>query len=83
MAAYNGDIYDNLSLCSIIYCLSRWNIDRKILMQNILAIIIGIVASIYVIKIFIRQFSQSEKNPKCENCPIPEIINKQKKSILE
>ncbi len=42
-------------------------------MQNILAIIIGIVASIYVIKIFIRQFSQSEKNPKCENCPIPDL----------
>lgn len=38
-------------------------------MQNILAIIIGILASIYVIRIFIRQFSQSEKNPKCENCP--------------
>jgi len=52
-------------------------------MQNILAIIIGLAAFIYVIKIFIRQFSQSENNPKCENCPIPEIINQNKKSIKE
>ncbi len=42
-------------------------------MQNILAIIIGLTAFIYVIRIFIRQFSQSEKNPKCENCPIPDL----------
>jgi hypothetical protein len=43
-------------------------------MQNILAILIGIVAFIYVLKIIIKQFSQSEKNPKCENCPIPELM---------
>ena len=50
-------------------------------MQNILAILIGIAALIYVLNIIIKQLSQSEKNPKCENCPIPELINKQKKSI--
>jgi len=44
-------------------------------MQNILAILIGIAAFVYVIKIIIKQFSQSEKNPKCENCPLPEIIS--------
>ncbi len=42
-------------------------------MQTVLAIIIGIAAFIYVIKIFIRQFSKSENNPKCENCPIPDL----------
>lgn len=50
-------------------------------MQTILAILIGIVAFIYVLKIIINQLSQSEKNPKCENCPMPEILNKQRKSI--
>ncbi len=50
-------------------------------MQTVLAIIIGITAFIYVINIFGKQLFQTEKNSKCENCPIPEIINKQKKSI--
>ncbi len=52
-------------------------------MQNILAIIIGVVALFYVLKIIIKQLSHSEKNPKCENCLVPEIINKQKKSIKD
>jgi hypothetical protein len=50
-------------------------------MQNVLAIIIGIAAFVYVLKIIINQLSQSEKNPKCENCPVPEIINRQNKSL--
>ena len=50
-------------------------------MQTVIAILIGITAVIYVVKIIINQLSQSEKNPKCENCPVPEILNKQKKSI--
>lgn len=50
-------------------------------MQNVLAILIGIAAFVYVLKIIINQLSQSEKNPKCENCPVPEILNKQRKSI--
>jgi len=52
-------------------------------MQNILAILIGLVALFYILKIIIYQLSHSEKNPKCENCPIPEIINKQKKFLKE
>lgn len=52
-------------------------------MQTGLAIIIGIIAFIYVVIMFGRQLFQTEKNPKCENCPIPEIITKQKKSIQE
>ena len=50
-------------------------------MQTVLAIIIGIAALIYVLKIIINQLSQSEKNPKCENCPVPEILRKQNKSF--
>lgn len=40
------------------------------MIQNIITILIGIIALFYVIKIVLRQFSQSEINPKCENCPI-------------
>ena len=50
-------------------------------MQTGFAILIGITALIYVVWIFIKQLSRSDKNPKCENCPVPEIINKQKNSI--
>ena len=46
-------------------------------MQTILAVIIGIAALIYVVKIIIKQLSQSEKNPKCENCPVPDILQDQ------
>ncbi len=49
-------------------------------MQTVLAIIIGIAAFIYVIKIFIRQFSKSENNPKCENCPIPDLQKSKKRN---
>ncbi|NHZ85439.1 MAG: hypothetical protein GWP19_06120 [Planctomycetia bacterium] len=47
-------------------------------MQTVLAMIIGIAAFIYVIRIFIRQFSKSENNPKCENCPIPNMQKSKK-----
>ena len=50
-------------------------------MQTVIAIVIGIAALVYVLKIVIKQLSQSEKNPKCENCPVPEIINRQNKSM--
>ena len=49
-------------------------------MQTVLAFLIGIVAFSYVLKIIINQLSHSEKNPKCDNCPVPKIINKQKNS---
>lgn len=47
------------------------------MIQNIITVIIGMAALIYVLRMIIRQFSQSETNPKCENCPIPDL----KKSI--
>ncbi len=49
-------------------------------MQTILVTIIGIAALSYVIKIFIKQLSQSENNPKCENCPVPEFHRKAKQN---
>ena len=49
-------------------------------MQSLTAILIGIVAFMYVIRIIINQLSQSEKNPKCENCPIPEKIKSAKRN---
>ena len=50
-------------------------------MQTVVTILIGIVAIIYVVKIFTKQFMQVETNPKCENCPIPDIINQNKQSV--
>ena len=52
-------------------------------MQTGLAIIIGIIAFIYVVITFGRQLLQTEKNPKCENCPVPEIIKQNIKSAKE
>ena len=48
-------------------------------MQTIIAIMIGIAALLYVVRIFAKQFTQSENNPKCENCPIPNIQKKLQK----
>ena len=42
-------------------------------MQTVLAILIGIAAFLYVLKIFFIQFSRSEKDPKCKNCPVPDL----------
>ena len=46
----------------------------NIMIQTIITILIGIVAVIYVVKIFTKQFLQVETNPKCQNCPVPEIL---------
>ena len=47
-------------------------------MQTVLAILVGIIALIYVINIFGKQLFQAENNPKCEHCPIPELHKKKK-----
>ena len=52
-------------------------------MQTGLAIIIGIIAFIYVVTIFSKQLFHVEKNPKCENCPVTGIITKHEKSVKE
>ena len=39
--------------------------------QLIIAILLGLIAFIYIVKQMIKQFTQTEKNPKCDNCPVP------------
>ena len=42
--------------------------------QLIIALLLGLIAFIYIGKQMIKQFTQTEKDPKCENCPIPDGI---------
>jgi hypothetical protein len=44
--------------------------------QEFLTYLAGVVALIYVIRVFLRQFSHMERDPKCEDCPIPELLQK-------
>ena len=50
-------------------------------MQLLLAIIIGVIAFLYLFTKLRRQFSQIEKDPKCEDCPASDgqLINDKKK----
>ena len=50
-------------------------------MQLLLAIIIGVIALLYLFNRLKRQFTQIEKDPKCEDCPVPgeQLINDKKK----
>ena len=45
------------------------------MIQTLFAITIGILALFYVVKIIIGQFTKTGSDPKCDRCPIPEIIN--------
>tara|TARA_B100001123_G_C14527007_1_gene716688 strand:+ start:259 stop:426 length:168 start_codon:yes stop_codon:yes gene_type:complete len=45
--------------------------------QLIIAIVIALIAIIYIGKKMVHQFTKIEKDPKCDNCPVPE--NKQEK----
>ena len=40
--------------------------------QLIIAMLLGLIALIYVGRQMIKQFTHTEKNPKCDNCPVPE-----------
>ena len=40
-------------------------------MQLLVGIIIGVMAFIYLIKRFKKQLTQIEKDPKCDDCPVP------------
>ena len=40
--------------------------------QLITALFLGFIALFYVGKKFIKQFTQTEKDPKCGNCPVPD-----------
>ena len=49
--------------------------------QILLAMIIGVIALLYLFKRFKRQFTQIDKDPKCEDCPVTDekLINDKKK----
>ncbi len=38
--------------------------------QSLIVICIGIVALLYVGRIFKRQFKKADSNPECNNCPV-------------
>jgi len=40
--------------------------------QLIIALLLSLIAFIYIGKQMIKQFTQTEKDPKCDNCPVPE-----------
>ena len=42
--------------------------------QLIIALLLGIIAFIYIGKQMIKQFTQTEQDPKCDNCPVPDGI---------
>ncbi len=48
--------------------------------QTIIAIMVGLVAVVYVMHIFLRQFNKPEVDPKCDNCPVPDLMNEKEKS---
>ena len=46
------------------------------MLQTIIALIIGLIALIYVGNKVIQQFRKAETDPKCDNCPVPDLMNK-------
>ena len=42
--------------------------------QLIIALLLGLIAFIYIWKHIIKQFTQTEKDPKCDNCPVPDGV---------
>ena len=42
--------------------------------QLIIALLLGLIAFIYIGKQMIKQFTQSEKDTKCDSCPVPDGI---------
>ena len=47
--------------------------------QLTIAILLGLIASTYIMREMIKQFTQTEKDPKCDNCPIPDGIQEVEK----
>jgi len=44
--------------------------------QTIIAIGVGFIALVYVVHIFVRQLNKPEVDPKCDDCPVPDLMNK-------
>ena len=49
--------------------------------QFVFAVVIGLLALLYVLRRLIRQTTHIEKDPKCEDCPVTDeqLINEKKK----
>ncbi|MBC8346313.1 MAG: hypothetical protein ISR82_02835 [Candidatus Marinimicrobia bacterium] len=41
---------------------------------------LGLAALIYVIRNFMRQLRKPEVDPKCDDCPVPDLMDKKEKS---
>ncbi len=41
--------------------------------QTIVAVAMFVVALVYVLLTFRRQLSKPEVDPKCDNCPVPDL----------
>ena len=83
VAPYYDSVYDGISLYGISSSISGW-IDVGVFLMDIqllAVIIIGVIALFYLCNKIKRQFSQIEKDPKCEDCPVPDeqLINDNKK----
>ena len=51
--------------------------------QPIIALFLGFIALIYLGKKIIKQFTQIEKDPKCDNCPVTESRKEAENRKLE
>lgn len=40
--------------------------------QELVTYLVGALAAVYVVRIFIRQLKRPETDPRCEDCPLPE-----------
>ena len=48
--------------------------------QNLLAVVLGLTALIYVIRDFMKQVKKPEVDPKYDDCPVPDLMDKKEKS---
>ena len=48
--------------------------------QNLLAVVLGLTALIYVFTHFMKQVKKPEVDPKCDDCPVPDLMDKKDKS---
>ena len=83
MASHHDSLYDGACLYWLTAGLSGWTDVRFYLMdiQLIIALLLGLIAFIYIGKQMIKQFTQTKKDPKCDNCPVPDGIQKIGKKV--
>jgi hypothetical protein len=74
MAPGYDSVYDQLGLCRFPAGISGRNNDGVFIMdyQLIFAVVIGVLALLYILRRLVRQTAHIEKDPKCEDCPVPE-----------